>query len=44
MNGKILWNEAPHAKMIVVPGVGHMANMQAPELVTEAVSAFLVGL
>lgn len=41
---ELVYQQAPNAKKMVVPGVGHMANMEAPELVTEAVLAFLVGL
>jgi pimeloyl-ACP methyl ester carboxylesterase len=32
---------APHAQKLVIPGAGHMANMEAPELVTPAILAFL---
>jgi 3-oxoadipate enol-lactonase len=35
---------APRARTLVVPEVGHMSNMEAPEEVTEAVSAFLAEL
>ena len=31
----------PHARKIVVPGVGHMANMEAPERFNAVVTAFL---
>jgi pimeloyl-ACP methyl ester carboxylesterase len=31
----------PHAQKMVVPRVGHMANMEAPEMVTGAILAFL---
>ena len=34
----------PNAAKVVMSGVGHMSNMEAPEEVTEAVSAFLAEL
>jgi pimeloyl-ACP methyl ester carboxylesterase len=37
----LVCQQVPQAKRLVVPGVGHMANMEAAELVTEAVLAFL---
>lgn len=33
--------ELSQSHKIVVPGVGHMANMEAPELVTQAILSFL---
>ena len=32
---------APHASKVVLPGVGHLANMEAPEVFTEVVLGFL---
>ena len=32
---------APHARLLRVPGVGHMCNMEAPEAITTAISEFL---
>lgn len=36
--------KAPQSQKIVVPGAGHMANMEAPELVTQLVLDFLSAL
>jgi pimeloyl-ACP methyl ester carboxylesterase len=36
-----IYRGAAHAQKLVIPGVGHMANMEAPELVTGAILAFL---
>lgn len=33
---------APHARTLVVPDAGHMANMEAPELVNQALLTFLL--
>jgi 3-oxoadipate enol-lactonase len=33
--------ETPHARMLVAPGAGHMANMEAPAVVTQALLDFL---
>jgi pimeloyl-ACP methyl ester carboxylesterase len=33
--------EAPDARRIVIPGVGHMSNMEAPAAVNQALLAFL---
>ncbi len=30
----------PHAKLVVIPGVGHVSNLEAPEAFTSAVRAF----
>lgn len=38
---ELVGHEAPRARTLVVPEVGHLANMEAPEQVTQAVSAFL---
>jgi len=35
--------EIPDARKIVLAGVGHMANMEAPAAVTEVLLAFLAG-
>lgn len=34
-------NALPHARKLVVPGVGHMANMEAPAQVTAAIQTYL---
>lgn len=39
---EVIGREAPGARTIVIPGVGHMANMEAPEQVNEAVLGFLI--
>jgi pimeloyl-ACP methyl ester carboxylesterase len=31
----------PQARKLIVPGVGHMANMEAPNLETQALPGFL---
>jgi pimeloyl-ACP methyl ester carboxylesterase len=36
--------QVPRARKLVLPGVGHMANMEAPEQVSQALLAFLAGL
>lgn len=36
-----IWRQVPHAAGAVVSGVGHMANMEAPEQVNEAIQQFL---
>lgn len=41
---ELVCQQVPQAKKMVVPEVGHIANMEAPELVTEAVLAFLTEL
>lgn len=41
---ELVCQQVPQARKIVVPGVGHMANMEAPEQVTQAVLAFLAEL
>lgn len=33
--------ETPHARTLIVPGVGHMANMEAPAVVTQVLLDFL---
>jgi pimeloyl-ACP methyl ester carboxylesterase len=37
----LICQQLPQARKLVVPGVGHMANMEAPEQVTQAVLEFL---
>jgi pimeloyl-ACP methyl ester carboxylesterase len=37
----LICTQVPHARKIVVPGVGHMSNMEAPEQVSDAMIAFL---
>jgi pimeloyl-ACP methyl ester carboxylesterase len=39
--GKLLEKGIPHARKIVVPGAGHMVNMERPEELDRAVLAFL---
>lgn len=34
---------APHARLLQVPGVGHMCNMEAPDVITAAITDFLAG-
>ncbi len=34
----------PKAQQLILPGVGHMANMEAPAEVTQAITTFLLGL
>jgi pimeloyl-ACP methyl ester carboxylesterase len=41
---ELVCQQLPQARKLVVPGVGHMANMEAPEQVTEAMLAFLTEL
>lgn len=36
-----LREEAPRARVVTIPGAGHMANMEAPEGVNAAITAFL---
>jgi pimeloyl-ACP methyl ester carboxylesterase len=38
---EIISQQAPRAQALVIPGVGHMANMEAPELVNAAMLGFL---
>ncbi len=38
---EIIGRQAPGAQALVIPGVGHMANMEAPEQVNDAILAFL---
>lgn len=37
---EIIGQQAPQAQALVIPGVGHMANMEAPELVNAAMLEF----
>lgn len=41
---ELICRRLPQAQQFVVPGVGHMANMEAPAPVTEAVLVFLLGI
>lgn len=41
---ELVCQQLPQARKFIVPGVGHMANMEAPEAVTEAIWAFLTNL
>lgn len=41
---KTIVERAPHARHIVLPGVGHMSNMEAPQAFNEAVLSFLGGV
>lgn len=41
---EIIGQQAPRAQALVIPGAGHMANMEAPELVNEALLQFLTTL
>lgn len=40
----LICQQVPQARKVVIPGVGHMANMEAPQPVTEAMLAFLTKL
>ena len=35
---------APNARVVVVPDVGHMVNMEAPDVVNDHIGAFLAGV
>lgn len=41
---QFITQQLPQTHEMVVSGVGHMANMEAPELVTETILMFLTGL
>lgn len=41
---ELVCQQVPRARQLVIPGVGHMANMEAPQQVTEAMLAFLTKL
>ncbi len=41
---ELIWQQVPQAQRLVVPEVGHMSNMEAPDQVLQAMSAFLAGL
>lgn len=41
---ELICEQVPQARQVVVAGVGHMANMEAPRPVTEAILTFLNGL
>jgi pimeloyl-ACP methyl ester carboxylesterase len=38
---EVICRQVPQVQKLVVPGAGHMTNMEAPELVLQAISAFL---
>jgi 3-oxoadipate enol-lactonase len=38
---ELICRQVPHAQQYIVPGVGHMANMEAPKKVTKALLEFL---
>lgn len=40
----VIGRRAPLARTIIVPNVGHMANMEAPQQVTQALLDFLTGV
>ncbi|MCL4869084.1 MAG: alpha/beta fold hydrolase [Anaerolineae bacterium] len=40
----LIAGQVPQAHQVMVPGAGHMANMEAPEQVLEAITAFLVSI
>mmetsp|Transcript_10377 Transcript_10377/g.30466 ORF Transcript_10377/g.30466 Transcript_10377/m.30466 type:complete len:325 (-) Transcript_10377:92-1066(-) len=42
--GAVLKRGIPHARHEVLPGAGHMLNMERPDLVNRALEDFLVGL
>ena len=35
---------APNARLVVVPDAGHLANMEAPDVVNDHIGAFLAGV
>lgn len=39
----LIGDQLPQARRVVVPGVGHMANMEAPEAVLQVITDFLSG-
>lgn len=41
---ELICQQVPQADQMIISGVGHMANMEAPQQVTEAVLAFLTKL
>ena len=40
----IIGERVPQSRTLVLPGAGHMANMEAPAAVTQALLDFLAGL
>ncbi len=40
---EVVVRDVPSTRKIIVPGVGHMANMEAPDLVLHLISDFLAG-
>lgn len=41
---ELVCQQAPQARRLIVPGAGHMANMEAPAQVTQAIMEFLAEL
>lgn len=41
---EVIAMEVPQARKVIIPAAGHMSNMEAPELVTQAMMEFLAGL
>lgn len=41
---ELMAREAPSARQVIVPGAGHMANMEAPDLVLQLIADFLAGI
>ena len=40
---ELISQQAPHARKIIIPNVGHMSNMEAPEEVNQAIYEFFKG-
>ena len=40
-NGQIVAEHIPRAKLVVLPGVGHLATWECPELLAQTVVEFL---
>ena len=38
-HSRVIVEKAPHAELVTVPGVGHMANWEAPQPIIDAVLA-----
>lgn len=41
---EVIARQVPQAQRLIVPGAGHMANMEAPDQVLQAIAAFLAAL
>ncbi len=41
---ELVAREAPTTRQVIVPGAGHMANMEAPDLVLQLIADFLAGM